>query len=81
MPYLLAFLPMRMNVLYMFVNRPCCCLLLFVYCCLFIVVSVAPTEPIKLSVSKVTREQYNRLHSNIQELRRSGTCTYLLYTC
>ena len=34
--------------------------------------SVAPTEQIKMSVSKVTKEQYHRLNRDIHELRKLG---------
>ncbi len=34
--------------------------------------SVRPSDRIKLSVSKVTSEQYDRLHSDLMEIRRVG---------
>ena len=39
---------------------------------LFLFFRVAPTERIKLSVSKVTQDQYDRMYSDIYELRRAG---------
>ena len=34
--------------------------------------SVAPTEQIKMSVCKVTKEQYHRLNRDVTELRKLG---------
>jgi diacylglycerol kinase (ATP) len=41
---------------------------------------VAPSEQIKMSVSKVTKEQYHRLYSDVQELRRAATPLGLIMT-
>jgi len=34
--------------------------------------SVRPSDRIKLSVSKVTSDQYDRMHSDLEEIRKMG---------
>ncbi len=36
---------------------------------------VRPSDRIKLSVSKVTNDQYDRLHSDLHEIRKIGMYT------
>ena len=43
----------------------------FLSCC----TSVRPSDQIKLSVSKVTCEQYNKMHSDLDDIRRVGECS------
>ena len=38
---------------------------------------VQPSDRIKLSVSKVTIDQYDRLHSDLYEIRRAGMIMYI----
>ena len=38
---------------------------------------VRPSDRIKMSISKVTSEQYERLNSDLTEIRRAGTHTIL----
>ena len=40
--------------------------------CLFRYYRVRPSDRIKMSVSKVTSEQYERLNSDLTEIRRMG---------
>ena len=47
----------------------------FIYPC-----RVRPSDRIKLSVSKVTSEQYERLHSDLYEIRRGGGCVSTIYS-
>ena len=40
---------------------------------------VRPSDRIKMSVSKVTSEQYERLNSDLTEIRRAGLCTWHIH--
>ena len=60
------------HILYMYVLQACCMGPEYTCVYMFSLSRVAPTERIKLSISKVTVDQYERMHSDIQELRQAG---------